>query len=415
LTLDSVAFGGDALTRRDGKVYFVADALPGETVNVEVQQDKERFAKARVLQRLTPPPYAVAAPCPYNDSCGGCQWQRAPYAMQKTWKAGFITDALQRIGGIPAGSYPFAMQASPEVFHYRNRIELQWQVLPDGTVRLAYFAKGSHDLVSIDRCMIADDRINQILKDCLALRFPTRERIFKTSLEFQVIDDGRVLLSGLEDGNAFAVDLKAAVQNKATLASQLVIDEPGFVVLETWEGLEFHTRAGQFQQVNLLANRFLRGWVRDFAHAHHVQHAVDLYCGSGNLSLALARDGIHVFGVEAFAPSIVTALYNAKANALPTAHYAVGDAQDIRQLFPQLPKLDLLIVDPPRRGLVEAIEPILTLAADRIIYVSCDPNTLARDLKIMLAAGYVLEEVMGLDFFPQSYHVETVCVLKKAP
>jgi len=415
LTLDSVAFGGDALTRRDGKVYFVADALPGETVTAEVEQDKERFAKARVLQRLTPPPYAVAAPCPYSDRCGGCQWQRVPYAMQQTWKTGFIEDALQRIGGIPAGSYPFTMQASPETFHYRNRIEVKWQVLPDGSVRLGYFAKGSHDLVSIDRCMIADDRINQILQQCLTLRFPSRERIFKTSLEFQVIDDGRVLLSGSEDWGAFAQDLTAAVQKNATLATQLVIDAPGFVLLEAWEGLEFHTRGGQFQQVNLPANRFLRGWVRNFARMHQVQHAVDLYCGSGNLSLALARDGIHVFGVEAFAPSIETAVYNAKANALVTAHYAAGDAQDIRQLFPQLPVLDLLIVDPPRRGLAEAVEPLLQLAADHVIYVSCDPNTLARDLKIILAAGYVLEQVMGLDFFPQSYHVETVCILKKAP
>ncbi|HYX33838.1 MAG TPA: class I SAM-dependent RNA methyltransferase [Oligoflexus sp.] len=415
LTLDSVAFGGDALTRHDGKVYFVADALPGETVTADVYQDKERFAKARVFQRVTPPVYAVDAPCPYADRCGGCQWQRVPYPMQQTWKAGFIEDALQRIGGIPTGSYPFVMQASPDALHYRNRIEVKWQVLPDGSVHLGYFAKGSHDLVRIERCFIADDRINDVLKRCLILRFPPRERPFHTSLEFQVVADGRVLVSGFDEAPGFRQDFQEAVQKDPGLAAKLSVDPREFVLLEEWEGLRFYTRAGQFQQVNLPANRFLRGWVRDFARAHQVTHAVDLYCGSGNLSLALARDGIKVFGVEAFAPSIEAAVYNADANNLVSAHYATGDAQEIRTLFPQLPAVDLLIVDPPRRGLAEAIEPIVQLGAHQMIYVSCDPNTLARDLKMMLAAGYQLEQVMGLDFFPQSFHVETVCVLKKAP
>lgn len=412
LTLDSVAFGGDALTRRDGKVYFVADALPGETVTAEIYQDKERFAKARVLTRVAAPSYASEAPCPYADRCGGCQWQRVPYAMQQQWKAGFIEDALQRIGGIPAGSYPFAMHGSPETLHYRNRIDVKWQITSDGTVRIGYFAKSSHDLVSIEECKIADERINQVLQTCLTLKFPKRERLFQSSLEFQVIADDRVLVSGQDIPAGFWQDFKEIVQGHAELGGRLILNSVDFVLLEEWDGLRFHTRAGQFQQVNLPANRFLRAWVRDFARQHKVQNALDLYCGSGNLSLALAREGIQIFGVEAYAPSIEAAVHNARDNSLK-AHYAVGDAQDIHQLFPALPDLDLLIVDPPRRGMAEAVEPVLQLAASRIIYVSCDPNTLARDLKIILAAGYVLENAMGLDFFPQSYHVETVCVLKK--
>ncbi|WP_176736357.1 class I SAM-dependent RNA methyltransferase [Oligoflexus tunisiensis] len=410
-----MAFGGDALTRCDGKVYFVGDALPGETVLVEVQQNKERFAKARVLERVSPPDYVVPAPCPFAERCGGCQWQRVPYERQKEWKAGFIQDALQRIGGIPAGSYPFLMQGSPQTLHYRNRIEVKWQLQTDGSVQLGYFAKSSHDLVAIDHCWIADPRINGVLEQCLALHFPARERIFQTSLEFQVIADGRVLVSGQDLPEDFWQDFKDAVNGDEELRKVLIIDDPSFVLLEEWEGLRFHTRAGQFQQVNLPANRFLRSWVRTFARQHHVRSAVDLYCGSGNLSLPLAREGITIYGVEAFAPSIAAAVYNAEQNGLAAAHYAAGDAQDIRQLFPELPSLDLLIVDPPRRGMVEAVKPVLHLDAERIIYVSCDPNTLARDLKIMLAGGYALQEVMGLDFFPQSYHVETVCVLKKNP
>jgi 23S rRNA (uracil1939-C5)-methyltransferase len=412
LTLDSVAFGGDALTRREGKVYFVADALPGETVRVEIYQEKERFARARVQERLIAPDYAVPAPCPYADRCGGCQWQRVPYSMQKEWKAGFIADAFQRIGGIPGGSYPFHMHGSAETLHYRNRIEVKWLVQANGSVCIGYFAKSSHDLIPVERCWIADERINSVLQHCLKLKFPKRDRSFQCSLEFQVIADDRVLLSGHDVPAAFWKDLHEAVQMESELKNHLIIASSDFFLLEEWEGLRFHTRAGQFQQVNLPANRFLRGWVRDFARKHGVHHVVDLYCGSGNLSLALAHEGIQVFGVEAYAPSIEAALFNSKVNGL-NARYAAGDAQDIRKLFPTLPKIDLLIVDPPRRGMAEAVEPVLQLNAERIIYVSCDPNTLARDLKIMLTAGYQLDEVLGLDFFPQSYHVETVAVLKR--
>ncbi len=414
LTLDSVAFGGDALTRRDGKVFFVADALPGETVTAEIYQDKERFAKGRVLTRVTAPSYAEAAPCPYAERCGGCQWQRVPYTMQETWKAGFIEDALLRIGGIPKDSYPFTMHGSPDTLHYRNRVEVKWEVATDGSVRLGYFAKGSHDLVAIEKCWIADERINEVLQLCLELKFPKRDRMFQTSLEFQVIADDRVLVSGQDIPAGFWQDFKAAVEVHPALDTKVILNSNDFVLLEEWNGLRFHTRAGQFQQVNLPANGFLRGWVRDFARAHKVQCAVDLYCGSGNLSLALAQDGVQIFGVEAYAPSIEAAVHNTQMNRL-NAQYATGDAQDIRQLFQNLPALDLLIVDPPRRGMAEAVEPVIQLDAELIIYVSCDPNTLARDLKVMLAAGYGLEQVMGLDFFPQSYHVETVCVLKKNP
>lgn len=408
--MESVAFGGDALARHEGKVYFVADALPGETVELEILQDKERFAKARVLRRIAMPAYAVPAPCPYVENCGGCQWQKVPYAQQLNWKSDFIQDALQRIGGIARDSYPFVMQAAPEPYAYRNRVDVKWQVETDGSVNLGYFAKASHQLVSITRCAIAEDGINEVLEQCRELRFPKRERPFTTSLEFQVAADA-VLVSMKEENTGFWRDFVQAALQHPWLKSRLHLQRD-FVELETWDGLRFHTRAGQFQQVNLEANRFLRGWVRDRVRQQNIQRAVDLYCGSGNLSLALARDGIEVFGVEAYAPSIEAALHNCKVNRLKAA-YAAGDAEDIRQLFPDLGPIDLLIVDPPRRGLEGAIGPVLGLGAQEIIYVSCDPNTLARDLKLMLADGYVLEQVMGLDFFPQGYHVETVCVLQK--
>ncbi len=415
--IDSIAFGGDGIARLDGKVYFVADALPGQTVEIEVYEDKERFAKARLLQVLEEAPFAAIAPCPYADRCGGCQWQKVPYEQQLVWKASFIRDALQRIGGLAADSYAFSMQASELPFAYRNRIEVKFHIRQEGNVELGYFAKSSHQLVRIEECKIADPRINEALAYLCQLQCPASTGDFEGSLELQTVEaenEFKVLLFADHWPSAVWQRLLKGIEQLAWLKNHLVLDRKAFVLLETWQGLKFYTRAGQFQQVNLPANRFLRQWVLDFAKKNHIKVAVDLYCGSGNLSLALAREKIQVFGVESYGPSIEAARYNREINHLGGyATYETGDAEDIRLLFPTLAAVDLMIVDPPRRGMAEAIEPLLKIDARHLIYVSCDPNTLARDLKRLVAAGYRLESVMGLDFFPQSYHVETVCLLRK--
>jgi len=412
-----IAFGGDGIARLDGKVYFVADALPGQTVEIEVYEDKERFAKARLLHLIEEAPFAAIAPCLYTDRCGGCQWQKAPYEQQLAWKASFIRDALQRIGGLAADSYAFSMQASQLPYAYRNRIEVKFRIRKEGCVELGYFAKSSHQLVSIQECKIADPLINEALAYLCHLQCPPTARDFEGSLELQTVqgENGyHVLLFADHWPSAVWQLLLKGIEQVPWLKDHVLLDRKAFVLLETWQGLKFHTRAGQFQQVNLPANRFLRQWVLDIAKKNQVKTAVDLYCGSGNLSLALAREKIQVFGVESYGPSIEAARYNRQINHLNGyAEYETGDAQDIRLLFPTLPKVDLMIVDPPRSGMTEAIGPLLEIDARHLIYVSCDPNTLARDLKRLVAEGYQLESVMGLDFFPQSYHVETVCLLRK--
>jgi 23S rRNA (uracil1939-C5)-methyltransferase len=415
--IDSIAFGGDGIARLDGKVYFVADALPGQTVEIEVYEDKDRFAKARLLQVLEEAPFTAIAPCPHADRCGGCQWQKAPYEQQLVWKASFIRDALQRIGGFAADSYAFSMQASELSFAYRNRIEVKFHIRQEGNVELGYFAKASHQLVRIKECKIADPRINEALAYLCQLQCPPSTRDFEGSLELQTIEAENgfnVLLFADHWPSAVWQRLLKGIEQFAWLKNHLVLDRRAFVLLETWQGLQFYTRAGQFQQVNLPANRFLRQWVVDFAKQNHIKVVVDLYCGSGNLSLALAREKIQVFGVESYGPSIEAARYNREINHLGGyATYETGDAQDIRLLFPKLAAVDLMIVDPPRRGMAEAIEPLLKIDARHLIYVSCDPNTLARDLKRLVVAGYRLESVIGLDCFPQGSHVETVCLLRK--
>ncbi len=416
LPVESVAFGGDGIARLDGKVYFIADALPGQTVEVEVIMDKERFAKARAVRVLKEADSQRPAPCAYSDRCGGCQWQKAPYNLQLEWKSSFIRDAFERIGGIAQDSYSFMMRGSEAEEAYRNRIELKFQITLKGTVELGYFAQGSHDLVSISRCLIADPLINAAIPHLKKLSFKAPSRRFESSLQLQRVeaDIPQLLMSGDAWTSELWRELLESLHKDPWLKGHIIHDQNTFVLLEEWQGLKFFTRAGQFQQVNLAANRWLREWVLQKAKHYQVKNAVDLYCGSGNLSLALAHGKMQVFGVEAFAPSIEAARYNRQINRLQDfAAYETGDAQDIRTLFPSLPKIDLIIVDPPRRGMAEAIDPLLGLDASLLIYVSCDPNTLARDLKKILSHGYQLLETIGMDFFPQSYHVETVCLLKK--
>ncbi|MCX6130856.1 MAG: TRAM domain-containing protein [Proteobacteria bacterium] len=415
LRIDNPAFGGDGIGRLDGKVYFVADALPEQMLSVEITEDKGRFAKARPLKCLEEAPYAIPEPCPYAHQCGGFQWQKVPYLKQLEWKAGFIRDSLQRIGGFPSDSYKLSMEASPENFHYRNRISLKCEIETDGRLSVGYFARSSHTLVPVNACLIAEKNLSDALSHLNSLCLPAQNQTFLGRLDLQEVETEQsftLLISAEEWPATLWRQLIDAIKSHSWLTLHLSPRIKDFVLLESWQGLQYFTKAAQFQQVNLKANHLLRAWVQARVKELKIQTVLDLYCGSGNLSLALAADGLQVFGIEAFTPSIEVAHHNQRVNSIKTAVYKAGEAADIPSLFPELPRIDLILADPPRRGMAEALEPILKLRAQYFIYVSCDPNTLARDLKQCRAAGYQLVTVLGLDFFPHSYHVETVCLLQ---
>ncbi len=414
VTIDAVAFGGDGIARQDGKVIFVADSIPGEVLKVTLIEDKERFARGEVSERLQPAPYAKPSPCPYASRCGGCQWLEVPAEQQLMWKKEFIASALQRIGKLEVPA-DLTVTASPAAGGYRNRIKIRLLYRKDGRLIPGYFAKGRHEHVAIDACWIAASPLNQVLTvlASLSLAAPFAERLYEVELQ-HLADDLVTLAVVSEDSGALRKKLKAALTAAGEKSIHVVIPEESDAarLLEEDRGLRYFTYAGQFQQVNLAGNRLLRSWVQNRLLNLGVKTVLDLYCGSGNLSLGLAAAGVKIWGLEVSGAAIACAQENLAANDVKGAMYVRGTADQLPELFPNL-AVDAVIVDPPRKGMAEALPHVLALGAPHIIYISCDPNTLARDLKLLAAEGYQIETCLGFDFFPQTYHVETAVALKK--
>lgn len=393
-----MAFGGDGIAREDGKVIFIEGAVPGEKVEVEITQDKKRFAKGRAIRRIEAAADEVAPFCPVFARCGGCDWQHVGYQKQLEWKSRFISSALQKTARFP--TEPISVRPSSSLSGFRNRIKLKASVY-QGSMELGYFAKSSHDLVAIESCPIADPLINQKISELLALRFPA-EKSWRGELEIQALENDKTVLNFVPKAD-FGLSVPGGDSS---------------LLFETHEGIRYRTRPGQFQQVNVEGNHALRTWIKSKVEEIQPRNVIDLFCGSGNLSLALRKqnDDLKVFGLEYSETAIRTAQDNVKDNGFQGFEYKAGPANEIRSIFPELPEsIDCVIVDPPRQGMDDSIEDLLALEPKHILSVSCDPNTFARDLKRLLECGYIPKEILGMDFFPHSYHIETLAHLVYDP
>ncbi|MES2744327.1 MAG: class I SAM-dependent RNA methyltransferase [Bdellovibrionota bacterium] len=404
LVVADVAFGGDGIAREDGKVIFIEQAVPGETVTAEILQDKKRFARARKLTTLIPAPDAVEPFCPVFGRCGGCDWQHVPYSKQLDWKRQFIESALSKNARF-TWHEPISVWPSVQTQNFRNRIKLKAR-LYQGRLEVAYFAKSSHEIVTITQCPIAETAINEFLLEVKDLPFDVSAS-WRGELEIQRVGLKQRLLH-------FDPEFPQQKFLQKHFPNDFV-QPTDSVLLEEHEGLSYRTRAGQFQQVNALGNHQLRAWIKTKVVQTGAKTLVDLFCGSGNLSLSLQSiSAIKVWGIEYSETAIRTAKENAKDKPLQNFAYKAGPANQIREIFPDIPEsVDCVITDPPRAGMDDSIADLLGLKPKHILSVSCDPNTFARDLKILLENGYVLKEILGADFFPHSYHIETLAHLER--
>jgi 23S rRNA (uracil1939-C5)-methyltransferase len=419
VTVRALASGGDGVADLpDGRVIFVPRTAPGDRALVRIEKSKQRWARGSVERVLEPGADRVDAPCPLYDACGGCQLQHLPYEVQTAWKGRFVADALERIGGL-SGVSPPDVVPSPKPFNYRNRISFTLRRLRGGRVVAGFHAlnRPAHVIEVRDECLLPDPGL---LSAWTALRggWGAGARLLP--------DAGRLQLTlRLEaDGVALMVDGGSEGWR-------------GDLLVEAVSGLSsvWHTRAGTdsptlvggtsaggvppaFRQVNEEAFDLLRAHVLETVEAtfgddvaptdpshETAPRAIDAYCGTGVFGRALARRGWHVSGIEAD-PAAVAA---ARTEAPDGFDARLGRVED---LLSDLLPARLLLVNPPRTGL-GAVLPRMIL--DRppavVVYVSCDPATLARDLGV-LAARFELTELSAFDLFPQTAHVETVAVLR---
>jgi len=441
LKVDSLAYGGAGVARLNGFVVFVKRGLPGDTVRAEVTKVKKSHAEAMTLEVVDPGAPRVEAPCQHYPTCGGCRFQDLAYEAQLVAKAGQVKDALARIGGLPDLELEPAVPAE-SIFHYRNKLEYSFSDTPVGP-GLGFHKAGRWDeLIDVDRCWLTTDLGNAIRN---SVRTWAREhRLPAYSQETQegylrhlVVREGRntgqalvtlVTAPGeLRGEESFVETLREfpevrsihwAVNDRpaevTNLPTRVLWGEPW--IEEEILGLRYRIRPNAFMQTNTAMCEVLYALAAEYAGLTGEETVYDLYCGTGTIGLTLARDALTVWGVEASEESVACALENAQLNGLSNAAFFAGDvASSVEELRERAGPPDVVVVDPPRAGLTnKAVRRIGELAAPRLVYVSCNPTTLAGNAKEFVREwGYRVERVRPVDMFPHTPHIESVALFTR--
>lgn len=436
--ITALALGGRGVARVDGMVVFVERSLPGQRVLAQVDRVKKRFAEARAVEVLRQSEHWRAPFCPHFGTCGGCILQDLDYDEQLRWKNQHVADALARIGGVwSVDQRPIL--ASPEIVHYRNKMEFAFE--GEGqSLRLGLKARGGNRVVDLTGCRLQSPEsarlVNAARDFCRASGVSAwngRHRGFWRHLVIrQSAATGQILAHCITSPEsrhfataaALGQALKEAVPGLTGFAhstssnrAALAVGEQGILALgadhldEELDGLRYRVSANAFFQTNTAAAGLLFAEVLDMAGLSGEEVVYDLYCGVGGISLPLARRAARVFGFEVSEEAVADARENAELNGLDNCRFAAGRVN--ADLFRDLPRPEVLVCDPPRAGLDdEAREAILELAPRRVVAVSCDPATLARDVAL-LAPAYSLAAARPVDMFPHTAHVETVALLTR--
>ena len=400
LTLQAVAHGGDTLGRHEGKVIFVPYGIPDEEVTVEIVEEKKRFARGRLVEVHTPSPHRVTPPCPYFGQCGGCHWQHVAYDAQLEYKRQIVKDVLQRIGKIPNPQVRPVI-GMDEPWRYRNNMRFA----ADRRGRLGLRARASHRVVPIKDCLILHPILRE-LYDALDLEDPALQQL--------------TFRCGVRTGETMLV-----FEMREDQPPELEVDTPVSCALSLSDGRtailvgssHIHERVGDlclrispnsFFQVNTSQAETLIKTAQDYLEPTKETVLLDAYCGVGTFGLAMARHVAKVIGVEESSSAIKDARVNARG--LDQVSLFAGRVEHV------LPEIedpwDMMVLDPPRAGCqTEVLRAVIKRAPGRIAYVSCDPATLARDLRVLVGGGYELRQVQPVDMFPQTAHVEAVALL----
>lgn len=418
LTVERLAAGGDGIGRIAGKVAFVPLTAPGDLVEVGQVEDRRTFFRARVRRVVRPSPDRVEPVCPAFGVCGGCSWQHLAYRAQLDAKRAIVAEALRRIGRITSAAVADTLP-SPQAYGYRHRARLH-AGRRDAAVVFGFFKAGSATLVPLEGCPVLHRALEATLR-ALARAGSRHSAEFARCGEARADTDwsgGAVrLILRAPDGAPLALSAGAAQTIREELAHcdvSLLCGDDTDKPLRLGPGAEALVTTGEaFTQVNLAQNRTLVATALELAAPRPGEETLDLYCGLGNLSLPLSAAGARVLGIDQDAASVRQAQENARRLGRP-ADFAVGDAAAAaRGLSASGRRFPLVLLNPPRTGARETVECLGALAPERIVLVSCDPATLARDAAALLAQGHHLEEARPIDLFPQTAHVETVALFSR--
>lgn len=441
MEISGLGHSGEGVGRIEDFTVFVPAALPGETVTVQMEEVKKTYAKGRLKQIVTAAAERVEPVCPVYAACGGCQMQHLSYAGQLAVKQQQVQAAVQRIGGL-ANVPVHPVLGAAEPWHYRNKMQLPVGA-DKGEIVVGCFAQGTHAIISTEHCdiqMAANNQIAVAVRKAVAeLGISTYDEKTGTGCMRHVV--GRV---GTATGEVMAVLVTAErrLPHKEQLIARLRAEIPGLVSIvqnvnpkrtnvimgdytETLWGQDtitdklgefsFRISARSFFQVNTKQAEVLYGKALAYAALTGKETVIDAYCGTGTISLFLAKQAGHVYGIEIVEPAIRDARKNAIDNGITNAEFIVGDAVDaMPKLYKDGIRPDVVVVDPPRAGCDRVVlETFANMQPQRIVYVSCNPASLARDLAVLAELGYETKEVQPVDLFPQTYHVECVALIER--
>jgi 23S rRNA (uracil1939-C5)-methyltransferase len=427
LDVESLAYGGRGIARRNGYVVFVAGALPGDRVRVEVTKAKRGYAEASTSEILRPSADRVPPRCDHGgEPCPGAPWQSLPYEQQLHHKQSQVEDSLVRLGGVE-GFELEQIEPAVEQWRYRNKLEYSFGV-HRGELVLGFHARGRWDLIiDAEDCQLASERNNMVrneLRDwARSAGLPAHDRRSRQGvLRNLVVREGRRtgqlqsrLVTSVTEIPRPPVDLHTIVEGPGdgTVGPTGVLGEE--YLEEELCGLGFRISHNAFFQTNTEMAERLYGVAAEMAGLTGRERVFDLFCGIGTLGLSLASRAGEVWGIEIVPEAIVDAEENARRNRIENTSFRAGDTRkEIRPLLEEAGRPDLVVVDPPRAGLSKkVVRRLIECDAPRIVYVSCNPTTLAPNAAQLAEAGYRVRRVKPVDMFPQTPHIECVALLEK--
>ncbi len=418
IKIDNLTYGGDGIGRLDGKAVFVPYGAPGDSVTVKFIKEKKSFAIAELIEVTEPSELRTEPACPVFGECGGCQWQHITYETQLKAKAELFTETLKRLAEVEFPEPP-KLIASPKVLNYRNRVKIHKK-----GPKWGFFKAKSHKIVDIDNCPLLDPAINKVFAAIRASEFPetlhtldialdetTGECIAAFYLKKNRDFDWEGLLTktkGLKGIELWKKDPNTTRKKQLTTFGDTVLS---YKVA----GATIFSGVTTFMQANPEQNKAIVDEVLRFAGLGEIKDAkkpiviADLFCGAGNLTLPMGLRADEVFGIDIESEAVNFAKKGAKLLNLPSVKFRSDSAEKSKVLENVSPSV--VVLDPPRSGCPEAIKKMIKALPEKVIYISCAPPTLARDIKLLINEGYIPTRATVLDLFPQTYHIESIVEL----
>lgn len=447
LEIEDMGAEGEGIGRADGYALFVKDALVGDVVRVRVMKTRKHFGYAKLLQIVKASPYRIEPRCPVARQCGGCQLQHCSYEKQLQWKQEKVVNNLRRIGGFDmerVSVEPIMGMQLP--YYYRNKSQYPVGYDKDGKLIAGFYAGRTHQIIPCRNCDIADPS-NQLIVDVVldymrqhhitAYNEKEHEGLVRHIMIRVGKGTGQIMVCLVINGKSLpdvenlserlrqinphitSICLNRNEADTNVIMGEEIIPIYGDAYIEDCIGdLRFRLSPLSFYQVNHEQTKRLYETAMEYADLQGTETVWDLYCGIGTISLFLSQKADRVFGVEIVPQAIEDAKVNAKLNDITNAEFFVGAAEEVvpgkyRDSGETL-RADVVVLDPPRKGCDEKLlQTVIQMQPERIVYVSCDSATLARDAGYLGENGYELKRVRACDMFGMSYHVETVCVLSK--